>query len=260
MKNRVICSYYLLPLLMQERATRMVRYPRSHFSSSTIHFFSERVGHSVGTGSTSRVTTSHSTPTTPIIIRTNTIQLDSISPLPTSLPLKTSPARKTVYYNFNCQCRHLSSGLREEKAQQNYNNTRADPPVPGKAVIGDLLRSNRLLIPIAIDANGRLGPMFQYTLYGTITIPPPIPPRKQFKLNRPYAKAMYKQATSIPAPCGILLEADNNWKHTQKTQNHTTILWSLIYGSNTIYHYNPTNRYWHRTRSQLFNLESNPKL
>jgi hypothetical protein len=148
----------------------------------------------------------------------------------------------------------------ERKKLNRTNNTRADPPVPGKAVIGDLLRSNRLLIPITIDANGRLGPMFQYTLYGTITIPPSIPPRKQFKLNRPYAKAMYKRATSIPAPCGILLEADNNWKHTQKTQNHTTILWSLIYGSNTIYHYNPTNRYWHRTRSQLFNLESNPKL
>jgi len=64
----------------------------------------------------------------------------------------------------------------ERKQLNRTNNTRADPPVSGKAVIGDLLRSNRLLIPIAMDANGRLGPMFQYTLYGTI--PPPIPPRK----------------------------------------------------------------------------------
>ena len=46
---------------------------------------------------------------------------------------------------------------------------------------------------------------------------PPIPPRKQFKINRPNAKAMYKRATSIPAPCGILIEADNNWKQIQKT-------------------------------------------
>ena len=29
---------------------------------------------------------------------------------------------------------------------------RADPPVLGKAVIGDLLRSNRLLIPIAVSS------------------------------------------------------------------------------------------------------------
>ena len=64
--------------------------------------------------------------------------------------------------------------------------------------------------------------MIQYTLYGTI--PPPIPPCKQFKINRPNAKAMYKRATStstsIPAPSGgILLEADHNWKHTQQTQS-----------------------------------------
>ena len=98
---------------------------------------------------------------------------------------------------------------------------RADPPVPGKAVVGDLLCSNRLLIPIAMDANGRLGPMIQYTLYGTV--PPPIPPRKQFKINRPNAKAMYERATSIPAPSGILLEADYYWKHTQKTQSTSTI-------------------------------------
>jgi hypothetical protein len=32
---------------------------------------------------------------------------------------------------------------------------------------------------------------------------------------------MYEQATSIPAPSGILLEADYNWKHTQKTQLNT---------------------------------------
>jgi len=41
-----------------------------------------------------------------------------------------------------------------------------------------------------MDVNGQLGPMIQHTLYGTI--PPPIPPRKQFKINRPNAKAMYE--------------------------------------------------------------------
>ena len=30
---------------------------------------------------------------------------------------------------------------------------------------------------------------------------------------------MYERATSLPAPSGILLEADYNWKHTQKTQS-----------------------------------------
>jgi hypothetical protein len=98
-------------------------------------------------------------------------------------------------------------------------NTRADSPVPGEAVIGDLLCSNRIQIPIALDAHGRFGPMFQYTLYGTT--PPPIPPCKQFKKNSSNAKAMYERATSTPAPCGILIEADNNWKQTQKTKPTT---------------------------------------
>ena len=40
----------------------------------------------------------------------------------------------------------------ERKKLNRSNNTRADPPVVGEAVIGDLLRSKRLLIPIAIDA------------------------------------------------------------------------------------------------------------
>ena len=46
-------------------------------------------------------------------------------------------------------------------------------------------------------------------------------PVNNLRKNRPNAKAMYKRATSIPAPCGILIEADNNWKQIQKTQSIT---------------------------------------
>jgi len=48
--------------------------------------------------------------------------------------------------------------------------------------------------------------------------------------------------------------------HPTDTITETTILWSLIYGSDTIYIYYPTNRYWYRTRLQLLTFESNPKL
>jgi hypothetical protein len=143
----------------------------------------------------------------------------------------------------------------ERKKLNRTNNTRADPPVLGDAVIGDLLRSNRLLIPIAIDANGRLGSMFQYTLYGTI--PPPIPPHKQFKINRPNAKAMYERATSIPAPSGLLLEADYNWNwKIPKRHNHNqphddslvTHIWlqhhlSLLYNKSVLVSHMKTLRY-----------------
>ena len=56
---------------------------------------------------------------------------------------------------------------------------------------------------------------------GLLAIIYDVKPGKQFKINRPNAKAMYKRATSIPAPCGILIEADNNWKQIKKTQSIT---------------------------------------
>ena len=40
---------------------------------------------------------------------------------------------------------------------------------------------------------------------------------------------MYEQATSIPAPCGILIEADNNWKQIQKTRSITRQLFGYSY-------------------------------
>ena len=55
--------------------------------------------------------------------------------------------------------------------------------------------------------------MVRQNLYGTP--PPAIPPRKQFKPNRPNAKAMYNRATTLPAPIGIFIEADQQWKQLQ---------------------------------------------
>ena len=38
-------------------------------------------------------------------------------------PFHSKPLQlRRLYYNFNCQCRHLSSGLREEKTQQNQQH------------------------------------------------------------------------------------------------------------------------------------------
>ena len=43
--------------------------------------------------------------------------------------------------------------------------------------------------------------MTRQNFYGTP--PPAIPPHKQFKPNRPNAKAMYDRATTFSAPIGI---------------------------------------------------------
>jgi hypothetical protein len=83
-----------------------------------------------------------------------------------------------------------------------------------------------ILTPVAIDAHGRIGPMLRQNLYGTP--PPTIPPRKQVKPNRPNAKAMYKRATTLPAPIGIFIEADQRWKQLQaEHQQHKPKFYGL---------------------------------
>ncbi len=59
------------------------------------------------------------------------------------------------------------------------------------------LLHNQMILTL-VDAHGRVGPMARQNLYGTP--PPAIPQRKQFKPNRPNAKAMYERATTLPAP------------------------------------------------------------
>ena len=80
-------------------------------------------------------------------------------------------------------------------------------------LIGNLLHNQMILTPVAIDAHGRLGPITRQNLYGTP--PPDVPPRKQFKPNRPIAKTMNERATTLPAPIGIFIEVDQRWKQIQ---------------------------------------------
>jgi hypothetical protein len=100
------------------------------------------------------------------------------------------------------------------------NNRRTTPPISGDDVIGNLLHNQMILTPVAIDAHSRVGPMTRQNLYGT----PPldIPPRKQFKPNRPNAKAMYDHATTLPAPIGIFIEADSRSKMETTTIRQST--------------------------------------
>jgi len=107
----------------------------------------------------------------------------------------------------------LSLQDHEQNKLNRTNNRRTTPPISGDDVIGNLLHNQMILTPVAIDAHGQIGPMVRQNLYG---IPPPaIPPRKQSKPNRPNAKAMYDRATTLPAPIGIFIEADQQWKQLQ---------------------------------------------
>ena len=135
------------------------------------------------------------------------------TPLPTNIdPTSSLDCIKT--YTANAE---LSLQDAERNKLNRPNNRRTIPSISGDDVIGNLLHNNQMILtPVAIDAHGRLGPMFQQTLYGTP--PPPIPQSKQFKPNRPNATAMYKLATTPPSPIGIFVDADNRWKQLQ-TEN-----------------------------------------
>ena len=112
------------------------------------------------------------------------------------------------------------------------NNRITTHPISGDEVIGNLLHNQMILTPVAINAHGRFGPMTRQNLYGTP--PPDIPPRKQFKPNRPNAKAMYNRTTTYPAPIGIFIEADQRWKQLQSDNPHHS---QKFYG---LSHYAPT--------------------
>ena len=131
----------------------------------------------------------------------------TITKVPNPPPIDSSTPNDCITKNTA----NADSNLQDyERSKLNRNtNYKTSPTISGEAVIGNLLNNNTILIPIAIDGFGRLGPMFRATLFGTT--PPQLQPRKQFKANKPNAKKMYERATTFPAPLGILRTADHHW-------------------------------------------------
>ena len=157
------------------------------------------------------------------------ITITNATPPPPSNQVLSSSTDCITNYTANAD---LSLQDHERNKLNRPNHRRTTPPISGDEVIGNLLHNQMILTPVAIDAHGRLGPLIRQNFYGTP--PPDIPPRKQFKSNRPNAKAMYDRATNLPAPIGIFIEADQRWKQLQADhpqQNRT------FYG---LSHYAPT--------------------
>jgi hypothetical protein len=85
------------------------------------------------------------------------------------------------------------------------NTTRT---VYGETIINDLLQGNMILLAIALDPHGNLGPISQAFLSNSTTTIDPI----TFPPTRPFARIMHHRATTHPSPSGILPSADANWK------------------------------------------------
>jgi hypothetical protein len=133
----------------------------------------------------------------------------------------------------------LSLQDHEQNKLNQPNNFRTLPPISGDDIIGNLLHNQMILTPVAIvscsmydsyvdltmlEISFGARPNIRQHLYGTP--PPPIPSRKQFKANRPNAKAMYERANTLPAPIGSFIEAEEQRKQLQpKSTTKTKILW-----------------------------------
>jgi len=96
-------------------------------------------------------------------------------------------------------------------------NKRDDSPdntlLTGDQVIGDLLKQNMILIPIAIDPHGRCGPItenFLNLLNRDLNY--------TFPAHRPNAATMFMKSTHAPCPIGILRTADKVWKLSKTRQ------------------------------------------
>ena len=84
--------------------------------------------------------------------------------------------------------------------------------------MGELVRANVVLLPLAVDPLGKWGPMMDRFLFGTDA-------RRDFSLptSHPNGRIMLRRAQSPECPTGVLVTASLNWKRhgTRKFYGHT---------------------------------------
>ena len=102
---------------------------------------------------------------------------------------------------------HLIEKEKKKLAREGHCDPHNNNTMTGEEIMDYLLRTNRVLIPVAISPHGRWGPMFHKFLFGTMSDKPP-----SFSHTRPRARQMYERATSYPTPVGIIPLASSTWK------------------------------------------------
>ena len=91
-----------------------------------------------------------------------------------------------------------------------YNNN----SLTGDEIIGDLIKTDKVLIPFAISPYGRMGPMAMRFLFGD---DPPV--KYKFPATRPNAERMCNRLMNSPCPVGLVPMATALWKK-EKSNNH----------------------------------------
>ena len=110
--------------------------------------------------------------------------------------------------------KHLQKFERKKYMRCNKRDDSSDNNLlTGDQVIGDLLKQNMILPPIAIDPHGRWGPItenFLNLLDRELNY--------TFPSHRPNATTMFMKSTRAPCPIGILRTADKLWKLSKTRQ------------------------------------------
>ena len=112
--------------------------------------------------------------------------------------------------------KHLTEKERSKLARDGQADDHTTTLLTGDEIIGDLLRSGRVLIPLAISPYGRWGPMFHHFLFGRMYTTG----HTFRRATRPNATAMYTRATTYPAPSNIVTTATTLWRQTKPKHQH----------------------------------------
>ena len=110
---------------------------------------------------------------------------------------------------------HLIEKEKKKLAREGHCDPHNNNTMTGEQIMDYLLRTNRVLIPVAISPYGRWGPMFHKFLFGTMSEEPP-----NFYATRAKARQMYERATSYPTPIGIIPLATSTWKAEKSKSQH----------------------------------------
>jgi hypothetical protein len=86
--------------------------------------------------------------------------------------------------------------------------------VSGEKIIGSLLDTGKVLIPMQVSPYGRLGHMIHAFLYGLDTSSLNNAPIKFYR-SRPNAQQMYNRAMSEPTPLGLVHLATARWRSSK---------------------------------------------
>jgi hypothetical protein len=138
--------------------------------------------------------------------------------------------RASITQSATVAMEHLREKEKEKLAPCGMGVKTSRAYVSGEEIIGSLLNSDKVLIPMAISPYGRIGHMMHAFLYGIDPSSPDNIPIK-FSHTRPNAQQMYNRAMSEPTPLGLVHLATSHWKSTKPCL--TALLQSLLHHPNS---------------------------